>query len=85
VILLSVRNYDFSIGERQISIEVSAADLERARIILATAEGCGTVEIMRRAEVSSPMYGAGKSGPYARASPVCRATRPETLAYRRCR
>ena len=54
-----------------ISIEVSAADLERlaavvvdrnspqkhvwrARIILATAEGCGTAEIMRRAGVSKP-------------------------------
>jgi transposase len=26
----------------------------RARIILATAEGCGTAEIMRRARVSNP-------------------------------
>ena len=49
-----------------ISIEVGAADREqlaavvaqkhvwRARIILATAEGCGTAEIMRRAGVSKP-------------------------------
>jgi Winged helix-turn helix len=54
-----------------ISIEVSAADCERAaavvadrnspqkacvraRIILATPEGCGTAEVMRRAGVSKP-------------------------------
>jgi hypothetical protein len=40
----------------------------RARIILATAEGCGTAEIMRRAGVSEhPACGAGRSGSCARA------------------
>jgi hypothetical protein len=33
----------------------------RTRIILATAEGCGTAEIMRRAGVSKPCYGAGSA------------------------
>src|SRR5271154_3008100 len=34
----------------------------RARIILATAEGCGTAEVMRRAGCRSRACGAGKSG-----------------------
>jgi hypothetical protein len=47
----------------------------RARIILATAEGCGTAEIMRRAGSRSPVCGAGKNGSCARVSSACCATR----------
>jgi hypothetical protein len=34
----------------------------RAKIILATADGCDTAEIMRRSGKAKPWYGAGKSG-----------------------
>ena len=57
----------------------------RARIILATAQGCGTAEIMRRAEVSKPSSGAGRSGSCARAWPGCCATRPASPDCRPCR
>ena len=41
-------------ADRGGSEQPAKARLARARIILATAAGCGTAEIMRRAEVSKP-------------------------------
>jgi hypothetical protein len=70
-----------------ISIEVSASNQERlatvmadhnnpqkhVRIILATAEGCGTAAIMRRAEVSKPRVWRWREGPSVRGCrPVAR-------------
>jgi hypothetical protein len=40
----------------------------RANIILATAEGCGTAEIMRRSGKSKPVCGDGRRGSWRRAS-----------------
>ena len=33
----------------------------RAKVILASAEGCGTMEITRRSACPNPAYGAGRS------------------------
>jgi hypothetical protein len=38
------------------------------RFILATADGCGTTEIMRRSGKSKPVYGDGRRGSWPRAS-----------------
>ena len=40
----------------------------RANIILATADGCGTTEIMRRSGKPSPSCGAGRLGSWQKAS-----------------
>jgi hypothetical protein len=41
--------------------------LARAKIILATDEGCGTAEIMRRSGKAKPVYGGGRRGSWRRA------------------
>jgi len=41
----------------------------RAEIVLATADGCGTVEIMRRARTSSPPFGVGRRVTWTKAWP----------------
>src|SRR5215831_4390922 len=56
----------------------------RSRIILATAEGYGTSEIMRRAGFET-VCGAGRSGSCAKAWLACCARRPASPACRRCR
>ena len=42
----------------------------RAKIILATADGCGTTEIMRRSGKAKPVCGAGRSALCGRVSPA---------------
>ena len=54
----------------------------RAQIILATAEGCGTAEIMRRAGVRSPVCGAGKNASCRLVTTACCAIRPDPRASR---
>jgi hypothetical protein len=58
----------------------------RAWFILATAEGCGTLENRApRRRFQCPACSAGKRGSCAKASRACCATGPESPACRRCR
>jgi hypothetical protein len=57
----------------------------RARIILATAQGCGTAEIMRRAEVSKPCVWRWQERFMREAWPAWCATRPASPDCRPCR
>jgi hypothetical protein len=56
----------------------------RARIILATAEGCGTAEIMRRAGVSKPCVWRWQER-FMPALLACCGTKPESPVCHRCR
>jgi Homeodomain-like domain len=57
----------------------------RARIILATAEGCGTAEIMRRAGVSKPCVWRWQERFMREGWLACCTTRPESLGCHHCR
>jgi hypothetical protein len=56
----------------------------RARIILATADGCGTAEVMRRAGVSKPCVWRWQGRFMTEGVDVCCATRRAPRASRRC-
>jgi hypothetical protein len=55
----------------------------RAEIVLLSADGLGTVEIMRRAGKSKPASGAGRSASRKKASRAFGATRPVPRASSR--
>ena len=55
----------------------------RANIVLLSAEGVGTVEIMRRRARRRPASGVGRNALPARASKACCATRPVRRGCRR--
>src|SRR3982074_2048584 len=57
----------------------------RANVILATADGCGTAEIMRRSGKSKPVVWTWQAWFMAEASKGCCATRRASLASPRCR
>jgi hypothetical protein len=57
----------------------------RARIILATAEGCGSAEIMRRAGVSKPCVWRWQERFMREGVPACCATRRANPVCRHCR
>src|SRR5512132_2495864 len=57
----------------------------RARIILATAEGCGTMGSCAGPACPSPASGAGSGASWRRASTACCPTRRESPAGRRSR
>jgi hypothetical protein len=57
----------------------------RARIILATAEGCGTTEVMRRAGVSKPCVWRWQERFMREGVAGLLRTRPGSPACRRCR
>jgi hypothetical protein len=56
----------------------------RARIVLATAEGCGTAEIMRRTGKSKPCVWRWQERFMREGVPACCATGPASPASRRC-
>ena len=57
----------------------------RAKIILATADGCGTSEIMRRSGKAKPVVWRWQARFWPKASKGSRATRRANPASRRCR
>src|SRR3981081_4421880 len=57
----------------------------RAKVILATADGCGTAEIMRRSGKSKPVVGTWRARARAEGVEGLCATRRASLVSPRCR